>query len=76
MTYHERLEQTLLLISEARERAEAAARAAVAEGAPMHVTAALRHADDELLVLHRRLLDDAVLSAGEPADSQLALDAA
>lgn len=76
MTYHERLEQTLLLIAEARERAEGTARAATAESAPEHVSAALRRADDELLALHRRLLEEAVLSAGPTAARQLALDAA
>ena len=65
MTYHERLEQTLLLIAEARERAEAAARTAAAE-----------NADDELLTLHRRLLEEAVLSHGPGTERQLALDAA
>jgi hypothetical protein len=62
--------------SEARERAEAAARTAAAENAPAHIGAALKRTDDELLALHRRLLDEAVLSPQTPAERQLALDAA
>ena len=76
MSYRERVEQTLLLLVEARERAEAAARTAASEGAPEQVSAALRRVDEELLALHRRLLEDAVLSPGPRAESQLALDAA
>lgn len=76
-TFHA-VDETLLLLAEARERAENAAREVRSAGGPEHVADALSRVDAELLALHRRLLDEAVL--GGPAQSaptqQLALDAA
>lgn len=69
------LEETLLLLAEARERAERAARTVRASGGPAHVVEALDRADRELLALHRRLMDETLFQA-HGAERQLALDAA
>jgi hypothetical protein len=50
------IEKTLLYISEARERAESAARTVARDGAEEHLVKALEEADRELLALHRRLM--------------------
>lgn len=71
----EEVDATLLLVSEARERAERAAKTVADAGGQAHVVAALERLDQELLALHRRLLDEAVFHVPE-AESQLALDAA
>lgn len=73
--HYDSIEQTLLLLSEARERAETAARAIAEAGGPEHLVEALAATDQELLALHRRLMDGAFFRS-EPSDSQLALDAA
>lgn len=73
--YYESIEQTLLLLSEARERAEGAAKAIADEGGPTHLVEALRTTDRELLALHRKLMDGAYFHA-ERRVEQLALDAA
>lgn len=77
MTVHhyESVEQALLLLSEARERAEGAAKAIADEGGPAHLVDALNATDQELLALHRRLMDSAYFRS-TPSDKQLALDAA
>ncbi|MCP9484241.1 MAG: hypothetical protein MSC30_00075 [Gaiellaceae bacterium MAG52_C11] len=72
---YESIEQTLLLLSEARERAEGAAREIAEAGGPEHLVAALSATDQELLALHRRLLDDAYFRSAA-TETQLALDAA
>lgn len=69
------IDETLLLLSEARERAERAARAISAAGGQAHVLGALERADRELLALHRRLMDEAIFHVPS-AEQQLALDAA
>jgi hypothetical protein len=72
---YEEVEATLLLVAEARERAERAGQVAGAAGGEAHIRAPLERTDRELLALHRRLLDDTIFHT--PAStSQLALDAA
>lgn len=71
----EEVDATLLLLSEARERAERAAKAVTEAGGEAHVVAALEAVDRELLALHRRLMDESIFHAAS-AESQLALDAA
>lgn len=75
MTAFTEVEETLLLVAEARERAERASRAVSAEGGPTHVTRALEAADRELLAIHRRLMEGTLFRVGV-SDSQLELDAA
>jgi hypothetical protein len=72
------IDEVLLLLSEARERAEGAARAIVDTGGRPHLAAALERVDAELLALHRRLLDETLfhVPASEKSVEQLALDAA
>ncbi len=50
------IEKVLLYVSEARERAERAARTIERDGAELHLIAALRDAEQELADLHRRLM--------------------
>ncbi len=71
------IDETLLLLSETRERAERAARKIGEVGGQEHVVEALQRVDRELLALHRRLMDEAVfgMSAAAAAEVQLALDA-
>jgi hypothetical protein len=69
------IDATLLLLSEARERAERAERVLAAAGAEMHVIEALQRVDRELLAMHRRLMDEAIFNTPS-AEQQLALDAA
>lgn len=73
--HYDAIEQTLLLLAETRERAEAAARTIGDAGGPEHLIEALERTDQELLALHRRLMDGAYFRS-QPSDSQLALDAA
>jgi hypothetical protein len=72
------IDEVLLLLSESRERAEGAAKAIAEAGGQAHLVAALERVDKELLVLHRRLLDETLfhVPASEKAATQLALDAA
>jgi hypothetical protein len=71
------VDATLLLISEARERAERAARAIAEAGGQAHVVDALERVDRELLILHRRLMDETIFHVpSAPSEQQLALDAA
>ena len=51
------IDSTLLCISEARERAESAAKEMRKASAEATVVAVLEEADRELLALHRRLMD-------------------
>lgn len=69
------VDETLLLLAEARERAEQAARTVRNEAGPDHVTEALERVDRDLLALHRRLMEEAVFHVAT-AETQLALDAA
>jgi len=50
------IEKTLLFISEARERAERAAKTLERDEAEAHLVSALEEAERELLALHRRLM--------------------
>lgn len=50
------IEKTLLYISEARERADRAARAIARDAAEEHLVEALEETERELLALHRRLM--------------------
>jgi hypothetical protein len=74
--FHE-IDETLLLLSETRERAERAARKVGGAGGQEHVVEALQRVDRELLALHRRLMDEAVFGTPVAAEVevQLALDA-
>jgi hypothetical protein len=72
---YEAVEHVLLLLSESRERAEAAARSFAAGDGDPQLARALERVDCELLALHRRLLEEAYLGAGR-SDAQLAIDAA
>lgn len=68
------VDETLLLLAEARERAERAAKTVAGDGGPDHVVVALEAVDRELLALHRRLLDETLFHA-PVGEAQLALDA-
>ena len=50
------IEKTLLFISEARERAQRAAKVLARDEADAHLVEALAEAEKELLALHRRLM--------------------
>jgi hypothetical protein len=50
------IEKTLLFISEARERASRAAKELDRDSADEHLVEALESAQEELLTLHRRLM--------------------
>jgi hypothetical protein len=52
------IERTLLLISEARRRAEKTAKSLRAEGAEAHLVAALEQAERELEALGRKLMQE------------------
>jgi hypothetical protein len=69
------IDETLLLLSEARQRAERGAREAAADDAQQYLVDALEQVDRELLALHKRLMDDS-LGLVEQAETQLALEAA
>ena len=71
------VDETLLLLSETRERAERAARKVGEAGGQRHVVEALQRVDRELHALHRRLMDEAIFGtpAAAQAEVQLALDA-
>lgn len=73
------VEETLLLLAEARERAERAARVVAEDGGSDHAAEALQRIDRELLALHRRLMDEALFQTGQKetataTETQLALD--
>jgi hypothetical protein len=72
------IDEVLLLLSEARERAEGAAKAIAQANGQAHLVNALESVDKELLALHRRLIDETLfhVPASEKPDKQLALDAA
>lgn len=74
--HYETIDSVLLLLSEARERAEGAAKAIADAGGQAGLVDALRAADTELLALHKRLLDGAYFGATKHALKQLELDAA
>jgi hypothetical protein len=75
VTAFSEVDATLVLVAEARERAERAARTVSESAGPAHVVDALARVDRELLALHRRLMDETLFHV-EGAEPQLALDAA
>ncbi len=74
--HYETVDSVLLLLAEARERAEGAARAIAADEGQAKLVQALEAADRELLALHKRLLDGAYFGSEKPRTAQLELDAA
>lgn len=74
--HYETIDSVLLLLSEARERAEGAARAIAQSGGEANLVDALQTADRDLLALHKRLMDSAYFGSGTPRAKQLELDAA
>ena len=77
VSHFEAIDETLLLLGEARERAERAAREIAADDGAQLAVEALERVDRELLALHRRLMDEAVFGVvRREADLQLALSAA
>ena len=50
------VEKTLLFVSEARQRAERAAKGLGKDGADEHLVEALEEAEQELAAIHRRLM--------------------
>lgn len=70
------LEETLLLLSEARERAERAAQEIRGDGGQEHIAEALERVDHELLAMHRQLMDGTYFHTPAAVERQLALDAA
>lgn len=70
------LEETLLLLSEVRERAERAAREVREDGGQEHVAEAFERVDRELLAMHRQLMDGTYFHVPTSPERQLALDAA
>jgi len=74
--HYETIDSVLLLLSEARERAEGAAKAIAESGGQANLVDALQSTDRELLALHRRLMDGAYFGSAKPAVKQLELDAA
>lgn len=76
VTYFEALDETLLLLSEARERAERAAQEVRDGDGQSHIAEALERVDRELLALHRRLMDETYFHVPTTSRKQLELDAA
>jgi hypothetical protein len=69
----EAIDHVLLRVSEADQRAADGARELEKAGAPPHLVAALKEADRELLVTHRRLLE-ALNDGRRPAINRLSND--
>lgn len=69
------IDETLLLLAEARERAERAAREIRDGGGQEHLAEALERVDRELLALHRRLMDETFLHVPASPTQQLQLGA-
>jgi hypothetical protein len=59
------IEKTLLYISEARVRAERAAKLLGKDGADEHLVEALEEAERELLALHRKLMQGTYFAVPE-----------
>ena len=76
VSHFEALDETLLLLSESRERAERAAREVRDEDGQAHIAEALESVDRELLALHRRLMDETYFYVPTRSSKQLELDAA
>lgn len=58
------IERALLVISEARERTEQAARSLKRDGGDVGIVGALQEADDDLLAIHGKLMRAAYFPAG------------
>lgn len=76
VSHFEALDETLLLLSEARERAERAAREVRDEDGQEHIAEALERVDRELLAMHRRLMDETYFHVPVSPVKQLELGAA
>lgn len=72
-THFAEIEKTLLYISEARERAERAARTLARDEAEPHLVEALEEAERELLTLHRGLMQATYFAVPRAAARQLTL---
>jgi hypothetical protein len=59
------IEKVLLYVSEARERAERAARTLRSDDAEPHLVEALEEAEHELLAVHRRLMQNTYFGVSE-----------
>jgi hypothetical protein len=67
------VEKTLLYVSEARERAERAAKSLERDGADAHLVEALEGAEQELLAVHRRLMQATYFAIPRHVEEQLAI---
>lgn len=67
------VEKVLLYVSEARERAERAARSLRRDDAEPHLVEALEAADRELLAVHRRLMQTTYFGTPAVPKQQLTL---
>ena len=76
VSHFEALDETLLLLSEARERAERAAKEIRDDEGQTHLAEALERVDEELLALHRRLMDETLFYVPATPVKQLELGAA
>ena len=76
VSHFEALDETLLLLSEARERAERAAQEVRADEGQEHIAEALERVDRELLAMHRRLMDETYFYVPASSVKQLELGAA
>jgi len=74
--HFEAIDETLLLLSEARERAERAAKEIRDGDGQWHLAEALERVDSELLALHRRLMDETLFYVPVAPVKQLELGAA
>jgi hypothetical protein len=61
------VEKVLLYVADARDRARKAADQLAADGAPGHVTQALRDSEQELAALHRRLTQSTFYAVDDDA---------
>jgi hypothetical protein len=64
------IEKTLLYVSEARERAERAARTIGRDKGDIHLVEALERTEAELLALHRRLMQATYFAVPESSDQE------
>jgi ssDNA-binding replication factor A large subunit len=76
VSHFEALDETLLLLSEARERAERAAQEVRADEGQEHIAEALERVDRKLLAMHRRLMDETYFYVPASPVKQLELGAA
>jgi hypothetical protein len=67
------VEKALLYVSEARERAERAAKTIARDGGDQHLVNALEEADHDLLSVHRRLMQATYFAVPRQPEEQLAI---